>query len=212
MGKLYYDTLSAFGLRTSFSLLATVVLILFTITFATTLSGHLAYAHLTGPKVQDWVDKENSLKIQFAYEPESPIIDANTTLKFSVQDLNGNHIKDLVVTVTVTDVYQRIFKFNNITVADGDFSVHYLFPDYGTFKILARINTATSINVGSFDVLVPPQAPPGLVNSPPTSTGGTGDNTMIVLTAAAVLAGVAGSVAFLLITKRKRREKLYRSS
>ncbi len=124
-----------------------------------------------------------------------------------MQDLTGNHIKEFLATVTVTDG-QRIFRFNNITVADGDFSVDYLFPDYGVYKVLVRINTLNSITVGSFDVLVPTQAQPGLVNSPSTSTSGTADNTMIVLIVAAVLAGVAGSVAVSLITKRKRRRKI----
>ncbi len=207
MGKLYLDALSSFGWCASFSLLLAVILILFTITTTIILPDHHVYAHLTGGKVQEWIDKENSLKIQFAYEPERPVIDANTTLKFSVQDLTGNHIKEFLATVTVTDG-QRIFRFNNITVADGDFSVNYLFPDYGAYKVLVRINTLNSITVGSFDVLVPTQAQPGLVNSPPTSTSGTADNAMIVLIVAAVLAGVAGSVAVSLIIKRKRRRKI----
>ncbi len=143
MGKLYLDALSIFGRCTSFSLLLAVILILFTITTTIILPDHHAYAHLTGGKVQEWIDKENSLKIQFAYEPERPVIDANTTLKFSVQDLTGNHIKDFLATVTVTDGV-RIFRFNNITVADGDFSVNYLFPDYGAYKVLVRIGVSNN--------------------------------------------------------------------
>jgi hypothetical protein len=60
-----------------------------------------------------------ALKFLFTYEPEKPIIDAFTKLYFSVQDLEGNHIRDIKASVIVTNG-QRLFKFQNITATAGD--------------------------------------------------------------------------------------------
>src|SRR5215212_3426831 len=121
-------------------------------------------AYIKQSKVQEWIDKSKNIKIQFAYSPEKPIIDTFTELKFSVQDLEtGEHIKNFDVRVVVTNG-QRLFKFENITVAEGDFSVKYLFPDDGTHQVLTRINTNNSILLASFSVFVPHQSPPSLLN------------------------------------------------
>jgi len=102
-------------------------------------------SHVKESKVQEWIDKSKNTKIQFAYSPEKPIIDTFTELKFSVQDLEtGEHIKNFDARIVVTNG-QRLFKFENITIADGDFSVKYLFPDDGTHQVLTRINTNYSI-------------------------------------------------------------------
>src|SRR5215216_4952715 len=128
-------------------------------------------AHIKQSKVQEWIDKSKNIKIQFAYSPEKPIIDTFTELKFSVQDLEtGEHIKNFDVRVVVTNG-QRLFKFENITVADGDFSVKYLFPDDGTHQVITRIDTKDSINLlSSFNVFVPHQQPPTLLNPFPSSS------------------------------------------
>ncbi len=106
----------------------------------------LCEAHIKESKVQESIDKNKNIKIQFGYTPEKPIIDTFTELQFSVQDLEtGQHIKDFDARVVVTNG-QRLFKFENITVADGDFSVKYLFPDDGTHQVLTRINTNNSIS------------------------------------------------------------------
>src|SRR5918995_2395089 len=121
-------------------------------------------AHIKESRVQEWIDKNKNIKIQFAYSPERPIIDTFTELQFSVQDLEtGEHIKNFDARVVVTNG-QRLFKFENITVADGDFSVKYLFPDDGTHQVLTRINTNNSILLSSFSVFVPHQSPPSLLN------------------------------------------------
>ena len=74
-------------------------------------------AHIKELKVQEWIDKSKNIKIQFAYSPEKPIIDTFTELKFSVQNLEtGEHIKNFDARVVVTNG-QRLFKFENITVA-----------------------------------------------------------------------------------------------
>jgi hypothetical protein len=142
-------------------------------------------AHIKESKVQEWIDKSKNIKIQLAYSPEKPIIDTFTELKFSVQDLEtGEHIKNFDARVVVTNG-QRLFKFENITVADGDFSVKYLFPDDGTHQVLTRINTHHSILLSSFSVFVPHQSPPSLLNPFPNTPGQQNENehlTNIIIT------------------------------
>ena len=116
------------------------------------------------PNVQEWIDKYKNIKIQFDYLPDNPIIDTFTELQFSVQNLtNDRHIKDFDARVVVTNG-QRLFKFENITASDGDFSVKYIFPDDGTHQVLLRVNTNNSIILTSFSVFVPHQSPPSLLN------------------------------------------------
>ena len=142
-------------------------------------------AHIKESKVQEWIDKSKNIKIQFTYSPEKPIIDTFTELKFSVQDLETEeHIKNFDARVVVTNG-QRLFKFENITVADGDFSVKYLFPDDGTHQVLTRINTNHSILLASFSVFVPHQSPPSLLNPFPNTPGQQNENehlTNIIIT------------------------------
>jgi len=123
-----------------------------------------SYAHINDPDVQELIDRQKNIKIQFDYSPDKPIIDTFTQLQFSVQNLtNDQHITDFDARVVVTNG-QRLFKFENITVADGDFSVKYLFPDDGTHQVLTRINTNNTILLASFSVFVPHQSPPSLLN------------------------------------------------
>jgi hypothetical protein len=142
-------------------------------------------AHIKESKVQEWIDKSKNIKIQFAYSPEKPIIDTFTELKFSVRDLEtGEHIKNFDARVVVTNG-QRLFKFENITVADGDFSIKYLFPDDGTHQVLTRINTNNSILLASFSVFVPHQSLPSLLNPFPNTPGQQNENehlTNIIIT------------------------------
>jgi len=123
-----------------------------------------SYAHINDPDVQELIDRQKNIKIQFDYSPDKPIIDTFTQLQFSVQNLtNDQHIKDFDARVVVTKD-QRLFKFENITAPDGDFSVKYLFPDDGTHQVLTRINTNNTILLASFSVFVPHQSPPSLLN------------------------------------------------
>jgi len=125
-----------------------------------------SYAHLVDSNnTQLWKDPIDNLKIQFGYKPEKPIIDTFTNLEFSVTNLRtGEHIKDSVAQVTVTNG-QRLFKFENITTQNGDFSVDYIFPDDGTHQVLLRIDKNDSIHVASFQVFVPHQSPPSVLNN-----------------------------------------------
>ena len=123
-----------------------------------------SYAHINDPYVQELIDKQKNIKIQFDYSPDKPIIDTFTQLQFSIQNLtNDQHIKDFDARVVVTSD-QRLFKFENITAHDGDFSVKYIFPDDGTHQVLLRVNTNNSIILASFSVFVPHQSPPSLLN------------------------------------------------
>jgi hypothetical protein len=82
----------------------------------------LCDAHIKESKVQELIYKNKNIKIQFGYSPGKPIIDTFTELKFSVQDLDtGEHIKNFDARAVVTNG-QRLFKFENITVTNGDFS------------------------------------------------------------------------------------------
>ena len=89
-------------------------------------------------------DPEQNLKIQFTYQPQKPVIDQPTELKFTVQNLNtGQYLKNLVANVLVTDNASgqyRNYKFDNIVVPNGQFSVHYLFPDVGLYEVITRIS------------------------------------------------------------------------
>ena len=125
----------------------------------------MSYAHVPTGKVQEWKNVKDNIKVQFAYFPDKPIIDTFTTLNFSVQDLKtGEHIKDFTARVVVTNG-QRLFKFENITVPNGDFSVKYLFPDDGTHQVILRINSTHLVELASFQVFVPHQSPPSLLNA-----------------------------------------------
>jgi hypothetical protein len=80
-----------------------------------------SYAHINDPDVQELIDKQKNIKIQFDYSPNKPIIDTFTQLQFSIQNLtNDQYIKDFDARVVVTGD-QRLFKFENITAHDGDF-------------------------------------------------------------------------------------------
>jgi hypothetical protein len=118
-----------------------------TTTITSSLQNYYAYAHLSidNNRTQQWISQRDGIKILFTYEPEKPIIDTFTELKFSVLNLTSSeHLKNFMARVVVTNG-QRLFKFENITVADGDFSVKYIFPDDGTHQIVTRISKETSI-------------------------------------------------------------------
>src|SRR5438132_11534807 len=97
---------------------------------------NFAYAHITGDRTQQWISPQDNVKIQFTYEPEKPLIDSPTELKFSVQNLQtGQHLKNLFAKVSVING-QRVFKFNNLRFPDGDFTVKLNFPNQATYQVL----------------------------------------------------------------------------
>src|SRR5215468_4125849 len=93
---------------------------------------------------QIWTNTEQNVKILFSYQPQKPVLDQPTELKFLIENLKtGNYLKNLVANILVT--YNSSgqfanFKFSNITVPNGQFSIKYLFQDTGIFEIIARIS------------------------------------------------------------------------
>lgn len=170
-----------------------IILILTFVTLLAVLavSFQSCYAHIVDSKnIQVWKEPKDGLKITFAYKPEKPIIDSFTNLQFSVTDLQTDeHVKDLVSQVTVTNG-QRLFKFQNISVQNGDFFVDYIFPDDGTHQVLLRIDRNDSINVASFNVFVPHQSAPSLLDNQ--------GNSMIAI---GILAAV-GAITIIMLKKK----------
>jgi hypothetical protein len=119
----------------------------------------------TKNNIQTWTDPEQNLRIQFTYQPQKPIIDQPTELRFTVQNLNtGRYLQNLVANVLVTDNASggqyRNYKFGNIVVPNGQFSVHYLFPDVGLFEVITRISAKDIAALAPFKVVVPTQPIP----------------------------------------------------
>jgi hypothetical protein len=179
--------------------------------YSDSLSAHIAYAHMpisNISRIQNWTHPDNEINIQFTYEPEKPIIDTFTDLKFSVQNTTtGQHISDTgaVARVVVTNG-QRLFKFENISIGnDGHFSVKYLFPDDGTHQVITRLDTNNSVNLALFNVFVPHQSPPSILDPFPSSPTMTGPdiNQRIVMTA--ILVVVISGVVVMTIILIKRR-------
>jgi hypothetical protein len=161
---------------------------------------YMAYAHMSTSnisRIQEWTDSKNGINIQFTYEPEKPIIDTFTELKFSIENTTtGDHIsdtKDAVARVVVTNG-QRLFNFENISVGNnGHFSVKYLFPDDGTHQVITRVDTNDSSTASSFNVFVPHQAPPNILNPFPSSpTAGSNSQQM---STTILLIGIIGGIA-----------------
>ncbi len=113
---------------------------------------------------QIWTNPEQNLRIQFTYEPQKPVLDQPTELKFIVQNLKtGNYVKNLVANILVTHNSSgqfSNFRFSNITVPDGQFSAKYLFQDTGIFEIITRVSGNDIAALGAFKVLVPLQPYP----------------------------------------------------
>ncbi|HET9807103.1 MAG TPA: hypothetical protein VFP49_09360 [Nitrososphaeraceae archaeon] len=162
-----------------------------------------AFAHLlNATRIQEITDNSDGIKIQFTYEPEKHIIDTFTKLYFSVQDLEGNHIKDVKASVIVTNG-QRLFKFQNITATDGDFNVEYIFPDDGTHQVITRIDTKTSIIPASFSVFVPHQAPPSMLNPFPLSPDGKYSLGIIVSIILAIAIPIIAVISLIIVIKKR---------
>jgi hypothetical protein len=153
----------------------------------------VSYCHIPVGKGQEWKNIKDNIKVQFTYFPDKPIIDTFTALNFSVQNLKtDDHIKDFTARVVVTNG-QRLFKFENITVPNGDFSVKYIFPDDGTHQVIFRVNSEHLVELASFQVFVPHQTPPSLL-----STGG---DTINIIVAMIIIVAV-GFIVILILKKK----------
>jgi hypothetical protein len=157
-------------------------------------------------ETQEWVSQKDAVKILFAYQPERPIIDTFTKLEFSIINMTNNeNLKDFDARVVVTNG-QRLFKFENITVRDGDFSVEYIFPDDGTHQVITRIDKGADVQVlASFNVFVPHQAPPSLLNPFPNASVSEIESLMRVLTI--VISFSIIIIVVIMLRKGKGRKK-----
>jgi hypothetical protein len=178
----------------TFVIIATVILYSNTDALGQTTSGN---------GTQLWVDRENNVKVQFTYIPQSPIIDTPTQLKFNIQNSQtGIPLRNLVarvVIVTNSSGQERSFKFTNITAPNGSFSVNYLFPDTGVYQVIPRIYSKDASILASFKVLVPIQ-PFGVINT----------NNINPLILPAGLVGIVGAifvVSFLIIIRKRKKIK-----
>lgn len=166
-------------------------------------------AHLiNSTRIQDWKNVKDNIEIQFSYKPDKPIIDAFTELQFSVTNLQtGEHLRDFVARVVVTNG-QRLFKFENITVPNGDFSVKYIFPDDGTHQVILRVDSKHLVELASFQVFVPHQSPPSILNPFPSSPG-TSENDLGILASKilAIALPVAAVTALIVMIKKKPKRQ-----
>jgi hypothetical protein len=158
-------------------------------------------------KTQEWISQKDNVKILFTYQPERPIIDTFTKLEFSIINLTNGENLDFDARVVVTNG-QRLFKFENITVPDGDFSVEYLFPDDGTHQVITRVDKGAAVQVlASFNVFVPHQAPPSLLNPFPNASANEIESITRLLTVVISFATIIVVVIMLRKGKRKKRKE-----
>lgn len=179
--------------------------LLVSITIFVCLSTNNAYAHIpqdnnTAAPIQEWMNAQDSVKIQFSYIPEKPLVYTETNLIFSTQDLTtGNHIKDLIASTTITKNGKIFFKFNDVKIPNGDFSLKVRFSEDGNYQVISQIRSTDNIAVAlaSFDILVPLQ-PLGKFNA--DSLGSS------LIPAGLVTIGLSAIAIALLLILRKRRK------
>jgi hypothetical protein len=165
---------------------------------------HLANAQNSINKTQIWLDKLNNIKVEFSHSPTNPITDTPTELKFDVLNLKtGDQLKNLsarVIILTSSNGEESFYKYTNLTAPAGNFSVSYIFPTDGVYKVLSKIESkdTSALTLASFPVFVSFQ-PVGAMNS----------NMMSQSFLIALLTGVTAAIviAFFLIVIRKRRKE-----
>lgn len=121
-----------------------------------------SYGHLYGYNVQEWNNQKYNILVQFDTDPQTPTVGKNSTMNFSVQNLQtGKHLKNFTETTTIvyyqgssTSSNDITYKSNSTLVQDGDFSQDYVFAKGGTYEVFLRIDTPTFINVAKFTVFV----------------------------------------------------------
>ena len=125
---------------------------------------HNAYAHITQDNktapIQEWKDQRNNVKIQFSYSPDSPLVYTLTDLKFSIQDLNtGNHINDLISSLTISKDDKIFFKFDDVAIQNGDLSLRVQFSEDGNYRAISQVSSKdnAAVALASFNILVPLQ-------------------------------------------------------
>jgi len=117
-----------------------VSLVLLSILTLNTQTAEAQSANINVNNPQIWTNAEQNLRIQFSYQPQKPILDQPTELTFVAQNLKtGDYLKNLTANILVTHYSSgqfSNFRFSNITVPDGRFSVKYRFQDTGYSRLL----------------------------------------------------------------------------
>jgi hypothetical protein len=140
-------------------------ILLVSITILLCLSTNNVYAHIlqdtktVGP-LQEWKNTQDNVKIQFSYIPKKPLVFTETDLIFSIQDLTtGNHIEDLIASMTIAKNDKIFFRFNNIDIQNGDLSLKVRFLEDGYYQVISQIRSKDNIGLAlaSFDIYVPLQ-------------------------------------------------------
>ncbi|MDE1763266.1 MAG: hypothetical protein KGH88_03360 [Thaumarchaeota archaeon] len=113
-----------------------------------------SYGHLYGYNFQEWRNQKDNLRIQFDTDPQTPIAGNMSTLMFSVQNLRtGQHLQNFTARIAIINASSNypISVFVNKDEV-GDFAQKYTFPSGGTYEILLRVDSPSSIDVSRFTV------------------------------------------------------------
>jgi hypothetical protein len=121
-----------------------------------------------------------------------------TDLIFSIQDLTtGNHIKDLIASITITKNDRIFFKFNDVEIPNGDFSLKVRFLEDGNYQVISQISSTDNIALAlaSFNLYIPLQ-PTGKFNVDSLSSS--------LIPAGWVAIGPSAIIVVLILILRKR--------
>lgn len=179
---------------------------LVTVTILVCLTTDAAYGHLTPDNkklaaIQEWKDQQNAVKVLFSYSPEKPLLYTPTDLKFSIQDLKtGNHLKDLVMNSTIIKDDKIFFKFNGVTIKNGDLSLKAQFPEDGNYQIISQVRSKDNVAIAltSFNIFVPLQ---------PFGKFDADSLTPTLIPAGLVAVSLLGLVAVIMFVSKKKNSK-----
>jgi hypothetical protein len=112
--------------------------------------------HLSNPGVQEWIDRENHVRVQFKYELHKPSINNFNQLNFSIQDSNtAEHLRNMDVSISIP-TNEPIFQFDNITISNGDFDIICPFLKDGEHQVIINIHSGNlALALASFNMTVP---------------------------------------------------------
>jgi hypothetical protein len=183
-----------------FCLFFSLIIIIFLCLGINNVFAHIAQENKTLATIQEWKNARDNVKIQCSYSPEKPLIYNETKLIFSIQDLiTGNHIRDLVASITIVKNDRIFFKSNNVEIQNGDLSLNVRFLEDGNYQVISQISSIDNIAVAltSFDILVPLQ-PIGKFNAEALGP--------LLIPAGLVTMGLSVSVIALILISRRRRK------
>jgi hypothetical protein len=177
-----------------------------TVTILVCLTTDAAYGHLSPDNkklaaIQEWNDQQNAVKVLFSYSPEKPLLYTPTDLKFSIQDLKtGNHLEDLVMNSTIIKDDKIFFKFNGVTIKNGDLSLKAQFSEDGNYQIISQVRSKDNVAIAltSFNIFVPLQ---------PFGKFDADSLTSTLIPAGLVAISLLGLVAVIMFVSKKKNSK-----